>query len=164
MTWDPSATYVLVLVGVMVAFVAAIYFLRRNTPEDPPLELTYSNDAWGQALRAGERIEAQVPVLQPAPWWLRINTDPTRNGRPTPRQLALTSNSALLVAQRTAGNLWDRQRYELSAISVENVKTEGEYHVSLRLMLPRGKLRLYMVPRAFLDRLRSVGARVAAAG
>ena len=164
MTWDPSATYAFVLVGVMVAFVVGLYVLRRNTPETPPLELTFSNDAWGQALRAGERIQAQVPVLQPAPWWRWLNTNPMLNGRATARQLALTSNGALLVAQRSAASLWDRDRYELSAIRVENVKTEGEFHVSLRLVLPRRKMRLHQVPRTFLDRLRSVGARVVAAG
>ena len=164
MAWDPAATNVLTLVGVLIAFVVVIYFVKRAGPEDPPLELAYPDADWGQALHSGEQIEVQVPVLQPAAWWLRRNTDPTRNGRPSGRQLALTTSTALLVAQRGLGRLWDRQRYDLSAIRVVDLKGEGEHHLSLRLVVPRGKMKLYRVPRRFVDRLRAVGVRVEGVG
>jgi hypothetical protein len=146
MSWDPAATQVLVLMGVIVGFVVVLYLKKRGQPEAPPLELSYPNAAWGPALEAGERIEAQVPVLQPVSWWW----------------LALTSSGALLVAERGTGNLSDRRRYQIGAIKVEDVKNQGQYCVSVRLLLPHRKLRLHRVPRPFLEQFRTKGGEVAA--
>ena len=161
-----TVTYLVVWLGLMVALVAVTGSLRRKRAQMSPVEPNASNDAWGNVLIAGERIEAQVPALQPPPWWRMLNTNFTANRGPTARQLALTSNGALLIAERTS--LWgllDRDRYQLSAVTVENLKSDADHDgqacVSLRLVLPRRKLRLYQVPRTFLDRLRSMGVRVA---
>jgi hypothetical protein len=158
---DPAVTYALILVGVMVVFVVALYFKKKGQPEAPPLELSYPNDAWGPALEAGERVEVQVPVLQPVSWWWRQVFNGPFAPWNTPRQLAITSGGALLVAERGTGNLSDRRRYEIGGIRIENVKNQSEHCVSLRLLLPRTKVNLDQVPRAFLEQLRSRGADVA---
>ncbi len=162
MIWDPAATKVLVLMGVIVGFVVVLSLKKRGQPEAPPLELSYPNAAWGPALEAGERIEAQVPVLQPVSWWWRQIFNGPFAEWSVPRQLALTSSGALLVAERGTGNLSDRRRYQIGAIKVEDVKNQGEYCVSLRLMLPQRKLRLHQVPRPFLEQFRTRGGEVAA--
>jgi hypothetical protein len=153
----------------MVALIVGTQSLRRNRTKMPPVEPNFSNEAWGNVLIAGERIEAQVPALQPPAWWKMLNTNFTANRGPTARQLALTSNGALLIAERSSiWGLHDRNRYQLGAITIENLKNDadhdGEQCVSLRLVLPRRKLRLYQVPRRFLDQLRSMGVRVATGG
>jgi hypothetical protein len=162
MSWDPAVTKVLVLVGVMVAFVVALHFKKKGQPEAPPLELAYPNAAWGPVLEAGERIEAQVPVLQPVSWWWRQIFNGPFSAWNVPRQLALTSSGALLVAERGAGNLSDRRRYQIMAIRVEGVKNQGAYCVSLRLLLPQRKLNLHQVPRPFLEQFRSKGGEIVA--
>ena len=160
---DPAVTQALVLVGVMVAIVVGIYLKKKGQPEAPPLELSYPNADWGQALEAGERIEAQVPVLQPVSWWWRQVFNGPFAAWNTPRQLAVTSGGALLVAERGTRNLSDRRRYEIGGIRIVNVKNQGEHCVSLRLLLPRTKVTLHQVPRTFLEQLRSRGAEVASA-
>jgi hypothetical protein len=151
------------MVGAMCVFVLVVYLVKRKQPEERPLELAYSEATWGHVLRPGERIEMQVPALQPASWWLRISVDPTRTPLPTRRQLALTSQGALLLAERGWGGLRDRDRYALSELSVEDLKGEGQYCVSLRLRAPGRTVVLYRVPRAFVERLRAAGARVSGA-
>lgn len=158
---DPAVTKALILVGVMIGFVVALYFKKRGQPAAPPLELSFPNADWGPALEAGERIEAQVPVLQPVSWWWRQVFNGPFAPWNTPRQLALTSGGALLVAERGTRNLSDRRRYEIGGIRIENVKSQGEHCVSVRLLLPRRKLNLHQVPRTFLEQLRSNGVEVA---
>jgi hypothetical protein len=158
---DPAVTQALMLVGVMVAIVVAIYVTRRSRPASPPLELSFPNAAWGPALEVGERIETQVPVLQPVSWWWRQVFNGPFAAWNTPRQLALTSGGALLVAERGTGNLSDRRRYQLSDVRIENVKNQDEYHVSFRLLLPHGRMNIQQVPRTFVEQLRSRGVEVA---
>ena len=159
---DPAVTQALIVVGVMVTIVVAIYFNKKGQPEAPPLELSFPNADWGSALEAGERIEAQVPVLQPVSWWQRQILNGPFAAWNTPRQLALTSGGALLVAERGTRNLSDRRRYQIGGIRIENVKNQGRHCVSLRLVVARKKVNLHQVPRTFLDQLRSRGAEVAA--
>jgi hypothetical protein len=158
---DPAVTHALILVGVMVAFVVALYLKKRGQPEAPPIELSYPDEAWGPALQAGERVEAQVPALQPVSWWWRQVFNGPFAPWNTLRQLAVTSGGALLVAERGTRNLSDRRRYEIGGMRIENVKNQGEHYVSLRLRLPRTKVNLHQVPRTFLEQLRSKGAEVA---
>jgi len=161
--WDPATTKALIMVSAMCAFVVVVYLVKRKQPEEAPPELAYSEATWGHVLVPGERIEMQVPALQPASWWLRIVTDPTRTPLPTRRQLALTSQGALLLAERGWGGLRDRDRFAMSDLALEDVKGEGQYCVSLRLRVADRKVDLYRVPRTFVDRLRSAGARVSSA-
>lgn len=161
MTWDPAATQAMIFVGVMIGVVVIIGIIKSRQPEAPPSELTYSHGAWGQVLKAGEEIETQVPVLQPYGWVQQQIFKTATSPWGIPRQLAWTSRGALLLARQGTGNLWDRRRYEMGTFRVENVKNEGEYCVSLRLVLPPKKVvKLRGVPRAFLDRLRSRGIEV----
>jgi hypothetical protein len=163
MAWDPAATKVLVMAGGMWALVVAVYLVKRKQPEDAPLELAYSEATWGHVLQPGEHIQLQVPALQPASWWLRFQTDPTRAPLPTRRQLALTSQGALLLAERGWGGLRGRDRFPMSDVALEDVRDEGQYYASLRLRTSSKKIDLYRVPRVFVERLRSAGARVSGA-
>jgi hypothetical protein len=160
--WDPAAAKVLLILAAMIAFVVAVYFVKRNAPANPPLELAYSRAAWGPALREGEEIVAQVPVFEPVMSWGQPVYYRTGSRMPTRRQLALTSNGALLVASRGWGDLRRRHRHELAAVEVDMIAPDDDGCVSMRLRLGREPLYLYRVPRTFLERLYAAGARVAA--
>jgi hypothetical protein len=162
MTWDPAATQALIVMAGIIGVVAFVAILKSRRPESPPAETVYSRATWGQVLKDGEAIEAQVPVDQPVSWLYRQFFNGPFARWNTPRQLALTSGGALLVAEREPGNLSDRRRYEIGSFRVENVKSQGEYCVSLRLVISDKRVNLHGVPRAFLERLRSRGIDVSA--
>jgi len=141
------------LVLVLVVFL----FKRSGPPPGPPTDLAaYEPDAWGDALRPGETIAAQVPVIEPPGVLDTLLSSNIGRGHPTPYQLALTSQGALLVARRAADRLRERDRYPMGEVAIAREKADGEHYVSVDLRLGEKKQSFVRVPRPFFDRLRAL--------